>query len=534
MSTVLEPDLASSDEWTDIARQAIWASWKQSARLTRLRLYRSYADGTAGIPDVSDGASDEIKELARQSVRNVCGVVVETFNRGLSVVGFRSPTDADDEPAWEWWQRNLMDAHQHEVHDATLVYGYGFVSVLPDDEGNAVPATWTPLSVVADWDDEHRDLFPRTAMLMRRAKHPDHGDGMAVLFVDDEWVQPGFIRKVKGNPKLSDVIVDGDPWEHKATYNGKAVCPVVRFVNEHTAEDRPPRGEVEPLLRPQRAINSVNFDRLCVSRFSAFKQKVVVGWSATPAEVAKASSSTVWTFEDHPSEVDVKTLDASPLAPYDAQLREMTEQVALQAGIPLHQLTGSLQNVSTETAALAESAHQRKLQIKRESFGESWELVIRLAVVMEGGDAPDDAAEIVWRETEARSFAAVVDGMVKLASVPSGGVPIEELLDLIPGMTQQRIIAVRDAILRGRAAADASSRIQQLVDAARGARAGQGESTASDDELNAANVLKAKADALGVLRRAGVEAADAARLAGLEDVKFIPGQPITIKSSEEA
>ncbi len=32
-----------------------------------------------------------------------------------------------------------------------------------------------------------------------------------------------------------------------------------------------------------------------------------------------------------------------------------------------------------------------------------------------------------------------------------------------------------------------------------------------------------------MLRRAGVEAKDAARLAGLSDVVFIPGQPITIR-----
>lgn len=55
-----------------------------------------------------------------------------------------------------------------------------------------------------------------------------------------------------------------------------------------------------------------------------------------------------------------------------------------------------------------------------------------------------------------------------------------------------------------------------------------------DAELTAANVLKAKADALGVLRRAGVDADDAARLAGIEDVQFIPGQPITIKTTEGA
>jgi hypothetical protein len=51
--------------------------------------------------------------------------------------------------------------------------------------------------------------------------------------------------------------------------------------------------------------------------------------------------------------------------------------------------------------------------------------------------------------------------------------------------------------------------------------------------LTEAQVLKAKADALGVLRRAGVESSDAARLVGLPEVKFIPGQPITIKQEGE-
>ena len=77
----------------------------------------------------------------------------------------------------------------------------------------------------------------------------------------------------------------------------------------------------------------------------------------------------------------------------------------------------------------------------------------------------------------------------------------------------------------------ASSRIADLVEAAKGIRASN--DPPGDDELTAANVLKAKADALGVLRRAGVTADDAARMAGLDGVKFIPGQPITIKTAEE-
>lgn len=459
MTTLVETDSYVEDHLTDTARAAIYSAVKRPSA-ARLARFQSYRDGRSGVPDVREGASEEIKELAKQSVRNVCGVVVDTFVRGLSVVGFRSPTADDNEPAWDWWQSQRLDARQAEVHDAALTYGWSFVSVLPDDDGNPVAATWSPRNVLAEFDDRRRDMFPRRATLMREVHHEQYGSGTSVLFIDEKYVQAGFVPKVRRGEKLSldKIVLDGDPLEHGAKYDGVPVCPVVPFWNERSAEDRDPRGEVEALIQPQRAINSVNFNRLCVSLFSAFKQKVIIGWTADSSTVAKASASSVWTFEDAPQDVEVKQLDASPLAPYDAMLREMTENVALQAAIPLHQLTGNLSNVSTETAALAESAHQRKLQLKRESFGESWEQVIRLAVEMLGLATPDDSAEVLWRETEARSFAAVVDGIVKLATVD---VPIEEMLDLIPGMTQQRADAIRQAVTRRRSASLIASLVER-------------------------------------------------------------------------
>lgn len=448
MTTVVETDSYIEEDLTDTARAAIWSAARRRSS-SRLSRFQSYRDGRAGIPDVRSGASDEIEELAKQSVRNVCGVVVDTFVRGLSVVGFRSPTADDNEPAWDWWQQQRLDARQAEVHDAALTFGWSFVSILPDDDKKPVAATWSPRNVIAEFDDRRRDLFPREATLMREVIHPLLGAGTSVLWINDILVQEGFIRKVKRGEKLDEgkVALIGEPYPHNAKYNGQPVCPVVPFWNERSATDRDPRGEIEPLIQPQRAINTVNFNRLCISQFSAFKQKVVIGWTPADGDAARASASNVWTFEDHPADVKVEQLDASPLAPYDAMIKEMTENVALQAGIPMHQLTGNLSNVSTETAALAESAHQRKLHLKRESFGESWEQVIRLAVEMLGLATPDASAEVIWRETEARSFAAVVDGLVKLATVD---VPIEEMLDLIPGMTQQRADAIRQAVTRRR------------------------------------------------------------------------------------
>ncbi|KKI20554.1 MULTISPECIES: phage portal protein [unclassified Leucobacter] len=106
------------------------------------------------------------------------------------------------------------------------------------------------------------------------------------------------------------------------------------------------------------------------------------------------------------------------------------------------------------------------------------------------------------------------------------------------GLTQDQIIQLKAELQR----AGAGDRIAQLVEATRAARA-DGPAPSGSDQVAATNpaeaslqeaqVLKAKADALGVLRRAGVDADSAAKLVGLTDVKFIPGQPITIKSPAE-
>lgn len=461
MTTVVEDDMGTEVEGTltDTARGALWCSWDAHQKDRRaLDRVRAYAKGKAGIPDLEDGATEELEQIARQSVINMIRVVIDTFDAGLQMVGFRSPSAEDDDPAWAIWQASGMDSRQSVVHRAALTYGDAYVSILPDDEkagGKPRMVAWSPRFVRAEYDDPARDLFPQTAMLVRKVVDPKLGRGWSVLLLDDTTVTPGFIARRKGSVKREHVEITGDPWEHGGTYNDEPVCPLIRFVNVQSIDDDDDDvegGEVEPLIHKQRALNGVNFDRLVNSRFNAFMQTVIIGWSASKAEVAKTSASKALSFDDHPSDLSVSRLPASPMAPYNELIKEMKEEFALEASIPLYTATGSISNVSTDTAALVEKAHQRKLRRKRASFGESWELALRLAVTMAGGAQPDEAAEVIWEETEARSFAQVVDGIVKLASIPeaTAGVPVEEMLDMLPGMSQQRMKSIRDGIVRRR------------------------------------------------------------------------------------
>jgi hypothetical protein len=125
----------------------------------------------------------------------------------------------------------------------------------------------------------------------------------------------------------------------------------------------------------------------------------------------------------------------------------MLEFIATVAQVSPAKLNPKLSHVSADALAAAEANEQRKTESKRDTFGESWEQCFRLSGEITGdvATAGDESSEVVWRDTEARSFAATVDGIQKLSA---SGVPIEELIDMIPGVTQQKILAIKDGIRR--------------------------------------------------------------------------------------
>lgn len=426
----------------------------ERAWLDRIYEYRS---GLRGRPEVPEGAGKELEELAKLSVKNVLGLVVDSFGQNLSVVGYRSALSQGNDPAWERWQRNRMDARQAEVYKPALTYGASYVTADPGPKGTV----WRPRSprkMLTVYEDPTLDAWPQYALEVwateRDARRHRRGrlyDHRYVYELDLGWLPINDDETSSAQRPVTVQAVDKIS-AHGATFEGDPVCPVVRFVNARDADDLIV-GEVAPLILLQQAINNVNFDRLIVSRFGAFPQKVISGWAGTKEEVLKASTLRVWAFDDE--KVRAQSFPATSADPYNSILEEMLQHVAMVAQISPAYVTGKMVNLSAEALAAAEANQQRKLTAKRESFGESWEQLLRLSAEMDGDaeTASDAGAEVVWRDTEARTFAAIVDGVVKLAQV---GVPVAELLDVVPGMTQQKIQAIKRGLR--------SSQVSSLVD----------------------------------------------------------------------
>lgn len=457
-------------------------------RQTFDRVYE-YTKGRRGKPNVPDDASDEVKELANLSVKNILRLIRNSFAQSLSVVGYRTLSAEDNDPAWQIWQANKMDARQAEVHRPAVQYGVAYAVVTPGEDRKPEIRCRSPRQLLAVYDDAVLDDWPQYALETWITKKDAKPHRRGVLY-DERYMYELDLGEVPmtatGQAEVATKPITlrnvDDVIPHYGTEDGKPVCPVVRFINDRDADDMIV-GEVEPHIGMQKAINCVNFDRLIVSRFGANPQRVISGWTGSKQEVLKASALRVWTFED--PEVKAQAFPPASVEPYNAVLDEMVQHVVMEAQISPSQV--KLVNISAEALAAAEHREQLKLATKRESFGEAWEQVLRLAVEMDGDNAtvPDRGAEVLWRDTEARSFGAVVDGIVKLAQV---GVPIEYLLPLVPGMTQQAIQAIKQAMRGGT--------VQTLVDKLlAGPAVAESDAPPIDDALKSADKAGGTGDA---------------------------------------
>lgn len=432
----------------DIVRD-LWAD--QRVELVDHDRVYGYLRGRYGVPDIPEGASEELHDLAKLSVKNVLRKVRDSFALPLQVVGFRAPGDTENDSAvWEQWQAQRLDRRQGFAHRATVSYGtaYGFV------EKSGVRLR-TPRQAFAKYADPHMDEWPVYALEVWIDQSGRKPLRRGRLF-DETHVYPitlGNITRDQMRAEASDSagrtprpVIDGDPVPHGFDYT-----PVARFVNDPDAEEAA-GGEIEPLITRQRALNVVNFDRLVVIRYGAFQQKYAIGWAPeNKAQLLEVSAQRLLAFDD--PDVSVGSFPATDVSGYNSVLTEMMVDIALDAKIPPENLTGGFSNLSADALAVVRADYEAKLRDKRTSFGETWEQIIRAFAEVNGVKVPDDA-EVVWETGEARSYAQVVDGISKLQSA---GVPIEALLEDIPGWTQQRIDGVKATLRRsaGRGVLDA-------------------------------------------------------------------------------
>jgi hypothetical protein len=405
---------------------------------------RRYWKGRQKLPAVIPaGTPNEVHVMERSSRVNVIPIVINSLVQSTFVEGFRAKGGSDDEDVWDAWQANRMDSRQAAIHRAAYAYGSAYGVVLPGDPEPVIRGK-SPRAMTTLYGDDPD--WPMWALERRRG-------GVFKLY-DSNAVYTVYLAQRAAE---QDTFV-------KVEEHGLEVVPVVRYLDEEDLDDEDEveaegalscpqtRGQIAPLVPLQDQIDLTTFGLHIAQHYTGFRQRYIIGWvGETEAETLKVGAGRILAIDESPEGEDgvkVGEFSQTDLSGFLKSREASLRHAATLSQTPVHELIGELVNMSAEALAAAEAGRDRKVDERQTTLGEAHEQMFSLVGRCKGNEVPA-TAEVRWRDTSARAFAATVDGLGKIAQML--GVPPQMLWERIPGTTDADIARWEQARSEGTA-----------------------------------------------------------------------------------
>ncbi len=429
---------------------------------------QDYLEGRQDLPYAPPGVNAEYVSLQEQSIANWLGIAMLAPLQRLRPEGFATGRGkAPDDEVWEnVWQPNSLDSRAGTVFSDMMVHRRGVMSVWEEGDTPRIrPESGLNVHVEGDPEDPWTQQWA-VKRITKRAPGSRRGINSG-LWVPDNYrrTQPDTVevawvhdrdsfrryQRVSSRTEGASWVAGGD-WEfvddggHDLGY-----VAFVPFDNRPTSAAEA-RSDLEPLMPMQDAINTIRFQTLLAMQFSAYRQRIVVGFDpvlrdadgkvipqrnadGTPILDAYGQPVPILQSPGRPG-VDrllvfpgdltkVFDMPESNMDNYVKVLGEFLTQFFAVGQVPPQYLLSRMANLSGDALTGAESTLNAKVKQLQDAAGESLELVIRMANRARGRTESDNASEVQWAQSEVRSFAATVDAIAKL--IANGMAPQDAL-----------------------------------------------------------------------------------------------------------
>lgn len=456
------------------------------------------------------------------------GTAVDVPEERLDWLGWTS-VDDDDMGLGDVYVDNQLAVESSSAHLDTMITGTDFVTVGRGEESAGEPEVLVTVesssSATAIWDYRLR----RASAALSQTRDEHGAVVMETLFLPNKTVR--FERNLR--TKRLDVVDVDD-------HNLDRVL-MSRMVNRRRASDVEGRSEITRAVRyytdaalrtllgmeinrefytaPQWYALNAYPEQFGVDPESSKDDRIRAGWAVTMGRM-----NIVPPNEDGEAETKIQQTTPSPPTPYIEQLKAYSQLLSAETGIPPTYL-----GFVTDNPASADSIRQHEYRLvkraerRQKSFGLCWREVGYLALLVRDGAVDPDAfrrIDVKWLDASTPTQAAAADGALKLTSAnilpPDSRVTYDRI-----GLSKQE----QEQVTADKRRAALQTFLSQ-PQAADGTGTQSVEASAAIEE---ADVMKAKADALGVLVRAGVDPADAARRVGLEGITFTGAIPVALR-----
>lgn len=403
-----------------------------------------YVAGKQDLPYAPEGVNAEYQSLQAMSIANWMEIAVKAPTQRLQVDGIKTGRKGEaDNVVWnEIWQPNRLDSRQAIPIQEMYTHGRGVMAVSANPRNRKTPVIrpessrrvwlgaddWDPFTHT--WACKIINICKRRPVSIALPEGVNYSETTRVAWVYDEF--EWFQYEATGG---------SSNWELK-NYgrHGLGSLPFVGFDYNLDADGKP-RSAVEALMPQQDALNTIRFNTLLAMQFSAYRQRVFTGYD--PVVRDRAGNPIIRMGENGQPILDsngqplpllsspgrlgvdralifpgadtkVFDLPESNLKNYIEVLSEFLTDFFAIGQIPPQYMLSRMANLSGDALAGAESTLQALVKDLKRSAGESLEQVMRLANRARGERFEDAASEIIWADTEPRSFAQVVDAIGKL------------------------------------------------------------------------------------------------------------------------
>jgi len=398
---------------------------------------------------------------------NLCKLIVDSVEERIGVEGFRLPENKElTDDLWTIWQKSDLDEFSQLAHREALIHGRVYVSVW----GNADDPR-TPRIEVESGRQMTVLRAPGSKKIVAALKRWIEIEGepraYATLFEADRITRLRSKAVIASDPYLTEtqLLMTNAPgfeqyhfdftqlpstgWDVvEVIENPLGIVPVVEFRND-------PRllnwgtSELHDVLPLIDAIAKLASDLMVSAEFHATPRRWASGIEIQEDELGNPidSFSTLrgktWLAES--DLVKFGQFDEADLSNFANAITLLVRQIAAISGLPPHYLQLSSEPASADAIRSSEASLVSKARRKQRHWGESWEQVMKLALLVRDGKLPQDVErlEAIFKSPETRTWAQQVDAAAKLRGI---GFPVSVLAEDLGYSPQQieRIIAAME------------------------------------------------------------------------------------------
>lgn len=446
--------------------------YKLSQRSTTVQKRENYVRGVQDLPFAPQGVNQEYETLREQAIANWLDLWAYAPVQRLhgdnirTDMGSFDESETVDQVVWrDVFQANQWDTRQSNVYRSITTHGRGIVSVWPNSKNKQRPIVRPePFSLV------HIEMDPEDPFTPAWAVKVFQVEDMAPSQL---WLPGGVTRT-----RTIGIVYDAENmWRFEKgglagtgdwAVEGNSTHPMgeVPFVPfDYRPDDLGnPWSGLDQMIPQQDALNTIRFNTLLAMQFSAFRQRIVSGFDP---RVVDAEGNIVYRTNDDGSMLldeqgnpmpliaspgragvdrmivfpgaDTKVFDLpeSNLKNYIEVHENFLVNFFAKGQIPPQYLLSRMVNLSGDALSGAESTFASLLKEMQQVASDGNEKVAELAWKARGEDqAWNPSAEFHWQDAEARSFAQIVDAIVKLVTT---GFPRRSAWEMIPGATSQKV-----------------------------------------------------------------------------------------------